>query len=78
MSQIPGRAELEEMYILCAFWNFVKITVIVNLEAPKNVKQLRAMLGHTSYYRKFIKSHAQITAPIEKILKKDATICRDE
>lgn len=26
-----------------------KIVVIFNLEAPKNVKQLRIMLGHTGY-----------------------------
>lgn len=31
------------------------ITVIVNLEAPRNVKQLCSTLGHSGYYRKFIK-----------------------
>jgi len=51
----------------------VKIMVIINLEAPRSVKQLRTTVGHTRYYRKFIKSYAQITAPMEKLLKKDAT-----
>jgi hypothetical protein len=35
-----------------------KIAVIVNLPPPKSVRQLRATLGHTSYYRKFIKGYA--------------------
>jgi hypothetical protein len=48
-----------------------KIAVIVNLPAPKTVCQLRATLGHTRYYRKFIKVYAQITKPMEKLLRKD-------
>lgn len=55
-----------------------KIAVIVNLEAPMNVKKLRARLGHIRYYRKFIKAYAQITAPMEILLKKDATFFWDE
>jgi hypothetical protein len=47
-----------------------KIVVIVNLPPPKSVLHLRGTLGHTSYYRKFIKGYAQITAPMEKILNK--------
>ena len=43
-----------------------KIAIIVNLQPPKSVKQLRTTLGHTGYYRKFIKGYAQITAPMEK------------
>jgi hypothetical protein len=27
-------------------------------------------LGHTGYYKKFIKGHAQITVPMEKLLRK--------
>lgn len=50
-----------------------KIAVIVNLEVLKNVKQLHATLGHTGYYRKFIKAYSQIIAPMEKLLKEDVT-----
>ena len=49
----------------------MNIAIIVNFPPPKSVKQLRTMLGHTRYYRKFIKGYAQITAPMEKKLKKD-------
>jgi hypothetical protein len=48
-----------------------KIAIIVNLPPLKSVRQLRATLGHTRYYRKFIKWYAQITGPMEKLLKKD-------
>jgi hypothetical protein len=47
------------------------IAVIVNLPPPKSMHQLRETLVHTGYYMKFIKQYAQITAPIEKLLKKD-------
>ena len=55
-----------------------KIAIILNLQAPRSVKQLCATLGHTSYYRKFIKSYAQIMALMEHLLKKDATYCWNE
>jgi hypothetical protein len=48
-----------------------KIAVIVNLPPPRTVRQLRTTLGHTGYYRKFIKGYTQITAPMEKLLRKD-------
>jgi len=34
-----------------------------------------ATLGHTWYYKNFIKSYAQITMPMEKLFKKDVTFC---
>ncbi len=55
-----------------------KIIVILNLEVQKNVKHIHAMLGHTGYYRNFIKAYAQITASMEKMLKKDTTFFWDE
>ena len=36
-----------------------------------NVKMIWVTLGHTEYYRKFIKGYAAITATMEKLLKKD-------
>jgi hypothetical protein len=48
-----------------------KITIIVNLLAQKTIHQLRETLGHIGYYRKLIKGYAQITTPIEKLLRKD-------
>ena len=42
-----------------------KIAIIVNLQAPNSVKQLRTVLGHTRYYRKFIKGYAKITTTME-------------
>ena len=47
-----------------------KVAVITHMEAPETVKQLRALLGHTGYYRRFIRNYAKITAPLEKLLRK--------
>eukprot|EP00253_Pinus_taeda_P020837 PITA_20837 len=52
-----------------------KVTVILNLQVPCNVKQLHTMLGHTGYYHNFIKGYVQITTLMEQLLKKDATYC---
>eukprot|EP00253_Pinus_taeda_P005407 PITA_05407 len=90
--EVSDHAKLEEVLILCPFWNLTchlvcrqglivdlaKITVIINLEASRSVKELHAMLGQTGYYQKFIKSYAQITVLMERLLKKDATFCWDE
>ena len=46
------------------------IMIIVNLPFPTTIKQLRTTLGHTGYYRKFIRGYAEVTAPKEKLLKK--------
>jgi hypothetical protein len=48
-----------------------KIVGIVNLPPSKSVCQLKSTLGHTGYYRKFIRAYAQITVSMEKLLKKN-------
>ena len=48
-----------------------KVAIILDLPPPKLVTQLRSVLGHTGYYRKFIKGYAKIIAPMERLLKKD-------
>jgi len=54
------------------------IVIIINLPPHTLVRQLRETLGHTWYYRKFIKGYAQITTPMEKQLKKDIKFTWDE
>jgi hypothetical protein len=44
----------------------------MELQPPTSIKQLYATLGHTRYYKKFIKGYTHITAPMEKLLKKYA------
>ena len=50
-----------------------KVAIILNFPPPTSITQRRSVLGHTGYYRKFIKGYAEITAPMEKLLKKDAS-----
>ena len=50
------------------------IALILSLPPPTNTNMLRATLGHTRYYRKFICGYTGITAPMEKLLKKDEKI----
>ena len=45
--------------------DIAKIKVIIDLKAPINSKQIRIFLGHTSYYRKFIRQYSDITYPLE-------------
>jgi hypothetical protein len=49
-----------------------KIIVIVNFPPSESMRQLRTTLSHTGYYHKFIKGYADIKAPMEKSLKKEA------
>ena len=47
-----------------------KVTVIINMEAPETMKQLRSLLGHTVYYKRFVHNYVKITVPFEKPLWK--------
>jgi hypothetical protein len=47
-----------------------KVAVIVNMAPPTSAKQLCSTLGQTGYYHRFIIRYANITAPLENLLKK--------
>lgn len=49
-----------------------KIEAIMLWPKPKNIKQLRGILGITGYYKRFIKGFATIVASLTDLLKKDA------
>jgi 8-oxo-dGTP pyrophosphatase MutT (NUDIX family)/predicted aspartyl protease len=48
-----------------------KVDKMVNYPEPKNIRELRGVLGLFSYYRRFIKDFAQLADPLYKLLKKD-------
>ena len=51
-----------------------KLEKILSLKPPKTLRQLRGLLGMTSYYRKYIEGYSRIMAPLIKLLKKDSLI----
>ena len=48
-----------------------KIEKIVNMTSPRNVRQLRTVLGLFSYYRHFVKNFFKLVASMNELLKKD-------
>jgi len=48
-----------------------KIDKIKKLKIPKNVKDVKAVLGLCSYYRRFVKGFSKIAKPLNQLLKKD-------
>ena len=49
-----------------------KVSRIVNSQAPKTKTQLRAFLGISGYYRRFVPSYSMIAAPLTDLLRKGA------
>ena len=47
--------------------------IIEKLQYPTNVKGVRSFLGHTGFYRRFIKDFSQISKPFCKLLEKDSS-----
>ena len=49
-----------------------KVTAIWNSHRPKTIRDVRAFLGLSGYYRSFIKDYAAISRPLTQLTKKDA------
>ena len=49
-----------------------KIKTIMEWSIPKNLKNLRGLLGLTGYYHKFTKNYGKIIVPLTMLLKKNA------
>ena len=47
-----------------------KVELISNLPTPKCVKDIRSFLGHTGFYRRFIKNFMAIARPLCNFLAK--------
>lgn len=50
-----------------------KLTAILEAPAPKNVQELHSCLGLINYYGKFIPNAATLLAPLNDLLRKNAT-----
>lgn len=50
-----------------------KIVAIEEYPTPKNVKDVRRLIGLTGWYRRFLPNFATITAPITELIKKNCT-----
>ena len=53
----------------CIKVDFANIKIILDLKPLINPKQVRVLLGHTGYYRKFIRHYSDMTYPLEEVLK---------
>jgi hypothetical protein len=51
----------------------VKVKAVKEWEEPWNLKELRAFLGFSNFYRRFIKDFAKIARPLNDLTKKDIT-----
>ena len=51
--------------------DFAKIKIILDLKQLVNSKQVRVLLGHTGYYKKFIRYYSDMTYALEELLRED-------
>ncbi|XP_022040803.1 uncharacterized protein LOC110943359 [Helianthus annuus] len=49
-----------------------KVDIISKLPPPTLVREIRSFLGHSGFYRRFIKDFSKIARPMTRLLEKDA------
>ncbi|CAA7030411.1 unnamed protein product [Microthlaspi erraticum] len=54
-----------------------KIKVMMQLQPPKTVKEIRSFLDHAGFYRRFIKDFSKIARPLTKLLCKETEFVFD-
>lgn len=54
-----------------------KVSTVANWPIPSSTRQIRAFLGLTSYYQKFISRYAEVVAPITDLLRKQSSGLHD-
>ena len=55
-----------------------KIEAVLQWEAPKNLKDIRAFLGFANFYRRFIDSFSQLAKPLVRLTRKDTKFLFDK
>ena len=53
------------------------VKAVVEWGAPKNLHNLRAFLGFSNFYRRFILGYSEVVSPIIKLMKKDVKFAWD-
>ena len=48
-----------------------KVKVVRTYPTPRTVRDVRAWLGYSGYYRRFVKGYSKIAAPLHELLKKE-------
>ncbi|KAL9281090.1 putative nucleotidyltransferase, Ribonuclease H [Arabidopsis thaliana] len=55
-----------------------KFEVMMQLQPPKTVKDIKSFLGHAGFYRRFIKDFSKIASPLTRLLCKETEFEFDE
>ena len=55
-----------------------KVDVMMQLQPPKTVKDIRRFLGHAGFYRRFIKDFSKLARPLSRLLCKETEFAFDE
>ena len=58
--------------------NLQLVTAVIELPMPQNIREVRQLLGLSSYYRWFIPRFARIARPLHKLTHNEADFIRSQ